>query len=125
MNELVSNVAADRLDLFKDGRPQYAKIKEVVDLTDKDFASATRFPVASLKSGGSKLPRDFIRILLDLGNAINLVAEAFNGDMKKVNLWFQLRNPQLGNISPRDMIRHGRFKKLIQHIYNMREGYHE
>lgn len=125
MQSLLSNVAEDRLDLFKNGQPQYSKIKKVIDLTDNDFASATNFPVTSLKSGASKLPKDFLRILQDLGNGINLVAEAFNGDMKKVNLWFQIRNPQLGNISPRDMIKHGRFKKLLQHIHNLREGFHE
>ncbi|HLX52475.1 MAG TPA: MbcA/ParS/Xre antitoxin family protein, partial [Aquella sp.] len=47
--------------------------------------------------------------------AINLVAEFFN-DPNKTMIWFKTPNPQLGDMSPRDMIRIGRFKKLFSFI---------
>jgi hypothetical protein len=36
-------------------------------------------------------------------------------------LWFQTKNPLLGNISPRDMIRYGRYEKLRRFIMNALE----
>jgi hypothetical protein len=52
-----------------------------------------------------------------------LVAEYFKGDLEKTALWFKIDNPMLGDVSPREMIRAGRFKKLIKFIYNARQGY--
>lgn len=40
----------------------------------------------------------------------------FEGDVAKTALWFRLRNPLLGDISPRDMIRYGRYAKLQQFV---------
>jgi hypothetical protein len=41
-----------------------------------------------------------------------LLAQFFQGNVTKTYLWFQTENPLLGNISPRDMVRYGRHKKL-------------
>ena len=50
------------------------------------------------------------------------VAEYFDGDAQKVALWFELRNPQLGNISPRNMIRGDRYKRLLNFVLEAREA---
>jgi len=40
----------------------------------------------------------------------------FEGDVAKTALWFRLPNPLLGDLSPRDMIRYGRYAKLQQFV---------
>ena len=45
----------------------------------------------------------------------DLVGTYFN-DHDKTMLWFQVPNPLLGDMSPRDAIRVGRFKKLLKFI---------
>jgi hypothetical protein len=46
----------------------------------------------------------------------------FNDDVK-TKLWFQTPNPMLGNVSPRDMIRLGRYNKLLRFVAQaMEEG---
>jgi hypothetical protein len=35
----------------------------------------------------------------------------------KTELWFRLPNPLLGNVSPRDMIRYGRYETMRDFIY--------
>ena len=40
--------------------------------------------------------------------------------MHKVGLWFELANPQLGGISPRTMIRAGRYKRLLNFVLEAR-----
>jgi hypothetical protein len=50
---------------------------------------------------------------------LNLVAEHFQGDHQKTVLWFTTLNPLLGNITPRDMIRFGRYNKLFKFVVNV------
>ena len=40
----------------------------------------------------------------------------FEGDVAKTALWFRLPNPLLGDVSPRDMIRCGRYARLQQFV---------
>lgn len=51
-----------------------------------------------------------------------LVTEYFKGDLKKTTLWFRVKNPLLGNMSPIEMIRFGRYQKLLSFIQNARAG---
>ena len=50
--------------------------------------------------------------LEEIASTINLVAKQFNGDQEKTATWFKARNPLLGDVSPRDMIRLGRYDRL-------------
>lgn len=52
----------------------------------------------------------------EIANTINLVAKQFGGDREKTVAWFQARNPLLGDVSPRDMIRLGRYDRLRRFI---------
>lgn len=40
----------------------------------------------------------------------------FEGDVNRAALWFRLPNPLLGDVSPRDMIRYGRYARLQQFV---------
>jgi len=40
----------------------------------------------------------------------------FGGDVAKTALWFRLPNPLLGDLSPRDMIRYGRYARLQEFV---------
>ena len=55
--------------------------------------------------------------LQEIANTINLMARFFWGDVDKTGTWFKTRNPLLGDISPRDMIRPGRFERLRKFIW--------
>jgi hypothetical protein len=56
--------------------------------------------------------------LEEIALTCNLVAEAFGNDTVKTALWFKAKNPMLGDISPRDMVRLGRFDRLRKYIIN-------
>lgn len=49
------------------------------------------------------------------------ILEFFNGDEAKAYLWFNTKNPGIGNITPNEMIRMGRGHKLEQFIDNCLE----
>jgi hypothetical protein len=62
------------------------------------------------------MPEPVRERLQEIAITINLVAKVFGGDVDKTVTWFKTRNPLLGDISPRDMIRLGRFERLRKFI---------
>ena len=56
--------------------------------------------------------------LEEIAITINMVAKVFGGDVDKTVAWFRARNPLLGDIAPRDMVRLGRFERLRKFIIN-------
>lgn len=57
----------------------------------------------------------------EIASTINLVAKQFAGDPEKTAAWFRARNPLLGDISPRDMIRLGKYDRLRRFIIHALE----
>ena len=56
--------------------------------------------------------------LQEIADTANMVAKVFDGDPHKTVAWFKARNPLLGDVSPRDMIRLGRYERLRKFIIN-------
>ena len=59
-----------------------------------------------------KIPQEVLELMTQIAIICALVAQFFQGDVTKTSLWFQTKNPLLGNLSPRDMVRYGRHEKL-------------
>lgn len=106
----------DYLDLSDQGVTRYEKIAALLSFKDRDVAHATGVPVSSVRLDSHKIPAEVADRLREWAQALNLVAHFFNGDAQKTILWFTIPNPLLGGITPRDMIRIGRFQRLYQFI---------
>lgn len=104
----------------ENGEPDYAKILKFLRFDKSDFSKATGVPVSSIRY--DRLPKELHERFLEIAAVCELVADHFGGDIGKTAQWFSLPNPLLGEISPRDMIRMGRFKKLMKIIYDARQG---
>lgn len=109
----------DYLGLLKGNNPR--KVVDYLRLTKEEVASATGISKSSIRYD-EKIPKELIERLQEIAVICALVANFFKGDLDKTALWFQIKNPLLGNISPRDMIRIGRYEKLIKFIYNASSG---
>ncbi len=109
----------DRFDLFHGSRPDYEKVVGFLDFRKEDVAKATNVPESSVRYD-NKMPRELQDRMLEWAVAIHLVSEHF-GDFDRAMLWFRVPNPLLGGISPRDMIRIGRFKKLLRFVHTALE----
>ena len=90
-------------------------------MSKADLSKLTGVPRSSIRFDGS-IPAPVAEHLRELANIANLVADYFDGDVQKVGLWFELQNPMLGNISPRNMIRRGRHKRLLKFVLDAREA---
>lgn len=109
----------DYLGMLQEGNLK--KVAEYLKLTTEEVANATRVPKASVRYD-NKMPEELEQRLQEIAVICELVAEHFKGDLQQTTLWFQINNPLLGNISPRDMIRIGRYQKLIKFIQSALMG---
>lgn len=107
----------DYLSFFKEDRPVYNRIKEFLEFKNEDISTATGIPLKSIRLD-ERMPLEVQERMREWANVLNLVAEHFNGDVRKTALWLTTSNPLLGNMAPRDMIRFGRYKKLFKFIFN-------
>jgi hypothetical protein len=104
----------DPFGFFKGSQPDYSKVLQVLNFKKEDVAKASNVPVSSVRYD-NRMPEDLYDRIREWAVAISLVSEYFN-DMDRTILWFSVPNTMLGGISPRDMIRYGRFKKLLKFI---------
>jgi hypothetical protein len=109
----------DLLGLYQQGHPDYKRIADLVQLSKSDLSKLAGVAKASVRFDAN-IPAPVAERLRELANIANLVAEFFAGDVHKVVLWFELPNPMLGNLSPRNMIRAGRYKRLINFVLDAR-----
>ncbi len=107
--------AKDYLNLFDKGIPDGEKVVKLLNYKKADVSVAANVPVSSVRYEPKKMPAELRERLTEWATALNLVAGFFH-DNEKTILWFCMPNPLLGDMSPRDMIRVGRFKKLLNFI---------
>jgi hypothetical protein len=111
----------DLLHLSPKGRPDYKRIADLVKLSKEDLGKIAGVSKSSVRFDDN-IPEAVALRLREIANIANLVAEFFGGNATKVGLWFELPNPVLGNLSPRTMLRVGRYKRLLNFVIDAREA---
>lgn len=106
----------DRLALFASGHTDYQKVVRLLNFSKSDVAKASSVPSISVRYD-QRIPKELADRLQEWAIALTMVAQYFQDEQKTI-LWFKTPNPLLGNITPRDMIRIGRFRKLQRFIQN-------
>ena len=119
---IVSHIAKDDpLHFYRDGHPDYKRVADFVKLNKVDLGRIAGVAKSSVRFD-AHIPEPVAERLREIANIANLVAQFFEGDAQKVGLWFEIANPLLGNVSPRDMIRIGRYKPLLSFVLEAREA---
>jgi hypothetical protein len=96
------------------------EVADFLDLDKRDVAKLAGVARASVRFD-QKIPKEVLDRLQEIANICGLVAQFFVGDVAKTALWFKTVNPWLGNISPRDTIRYGRYEKLRRFVMSAME----
>ncbi len=109
------------LHLLEGNTPK--KVANFLDLSRNDISKAMKMDKDHVRLD-DQITKDLKRRLYEIANICELMAGYFNGDAEKTALWFHIKNPALGGISPRDMIRYGRYKKLELFVRNALAGIH-
>lgn len=113
---LFSNVPEqDHLGFWADQTLKAKGVADFLGLNRHEVARTAGVSPASVR-WDHKMPQEILDRLTEIAVVCSLVAQFFKGDVLKTRLWFQTRNPLLGNIAPRDMIRFGRHEKLRRFV---------
>lgn len=120
-NSLFDTVAKrDHLGFWADQSLKPKAVADFLSLGKQDVAKVAGVAISSVRFD-QKIPREVLDRLQEIANICALVAEFFGGDVTKTALWFKTKNPSLGGISPRDMIRFGRYSKLQKFVLDALE----
>ncbi|MCX7246307.1 MAG: hypothetical protein NTX31_01295 [Burkholderiales bacterium] len=128
MMQATATAEAKRFNLFDSVPNDYLSFGHGAGFNAKEvqnFLGLKKDDVSRLASVSPKsvrfddaMPEPVRERLEEIGITINMVAKVFGGDVNKTVAWFRARNPLLGDVSPRDMIRLGRFERLRKFIIN-------
>jgi len=111
----------DSLRFWQGNALNYQKVRDFAGFDVRDIARMTGAAKSSVRFD-AKAPREVREHLENIANICNLVYQYFQDDVK-TKLWLQTPNPMLGNVSPRDMLRFGRYAKLLRFVTQaMEEG---
>jgi uncharacterized protein (DUF2384 family) len=111
----------DSLHFWQSGALNFQKVRDFTGFDVADIARMTGVAKSSVRYD-AKAPREVREHLENIANICNLVFQFFQDDVK-TKLWLQTPNPMLGNVSPRDMLRFGRYAKLLRFVNQaMEEG---
>jgi hypothetical protein len=113
--------ASNFLGLFGDGKLNLRKTVDFLGFKKEDVAKATNAPVQSVRFD-VRIPAEVLQRLTEIATICELVAEHFRGDIAKTALWFKVPNPLLGNLSPKDQIRLGRYRKVLKFVLQARDA---
>lgn len=119
MPQLLENVAkTDYLGFFPsdtNAKPNYKVVPDFLKIDKKQLSQIGQVAVSSVRYDDN-IPKDLAERLEQIANVANRVAALFDGDVQKAALWFRTPNPLLGEVSPRDMLRMNRFKRLAKFV---------
>ncbi len=121
-NALFGNIhQTDPLEFWSNHGLDYGRLADFLDLDTNALSKIGGVSKQSVRFD-DRIPRDLKDRLEQIANIIAMVAGYFEGDEQKTSLWFKTPNPSLGEISPRDMIRLGRYKKLLRFVAEARQA---
>ena len=119
---LFNNVhQSDPLQFWSSHGLDYKRVTDFLDLNTSELSKIGGVSKQSVRLD-SRIPQVLKDRLEQIANICALVAELFEGDIEKTALWFKMPNPMLGDISPRDMIRYGRYKRLMKFIADAQQA---
>ncbi len=106
---------SNSLKFWADHGLNYERVRDTVGLTNDDLSRVAQVSKSSVRFD-ERIPPLLKERMEQIANCCQKIADHFDGNAQKTSLWFMTPNPMLGNISPRDMIRYGRFTKLQRFI---------
>lgn len=116
-SDLFATVPPDALHLGLGRSLDAKRLTSLLALKKDDVSKIASVAPTSVRYDDA-MPQAVRERFEEIANIMNMVAQSFAGDEDRTIAWFKARNPMLGDISPRDMIRFGRYDRLRRFILN-------
>jgi len=114
---LFDSIPQDYFQFGEGSAFQPKSVSDVLGLKKEDVSKLASVSQRSVRYDEA-IPEQVKERLQEIAITVNMVAKFFDGDTNKTVLWFKTRNPLLGDISPKEMIRLGRYERLRKFIVN-------
>lgn len=115
--DLFGTVPEDLLHLGVGKSLDAKRVTTLLSLKRDDVSKISTVAPASVRYDES-MPLAVRERMEEIASIMNMVAQTFEGNEDKTVAWFKARNPMLGDITPRDMIRLGRYERLRRFVVN-------
>jgi len=106
---------SDALNFYDAQQLNPKRVADFFEFQNGDVARISNVARTSVRFD-AHIPQAVLQRLEEIGSIANMVAHALGDDPAKTALWFRTKNPLLGDISPRDMVRFGRYDKLRRFV---------
>lgn len=104
----------DYFNLFNGDKVDSQAVNKILKFKKVDVAKATKISKSSVRYD-DRMPQDLEERIIEWALIINKVYEFFQ-DEDKVKLWIKTPHPLFSYITPRDLIKFGKARKLIKFI---------
>ena len=109
-----------RINCRDTGDTDYKEVSVFLQLSPEDLAKIAKISVKTVRFN-DKMPEALKERIDEMKNVCELVYEML-GEVIKTQLWFKTKNQMLGNNSPRDLLRFGRYQKLLDILLDIKNG---
>ena len=114
---LFDNVPMDYMNFGHGNSFRPKEVQNWLSLNKDDISRIASVAPSSVRFD-RHIPKSVQVRMEEIANIINMVASNFDGNVDRTVAWFKAKNPLLGDVSPRDMIRLGRYERLRKFIVN-------
>ena len=99
-----------------EGEVNCEKTINSIQLSKDELAQS--FQLSSNQLRFDRASKETKKVIAELAESIERVAEIFSGNKAKTKRWFNVPNPHFGNASPKDIIIIGRFERVKKFIFS-------
>ena len=121
-NAISDSLIHNFLGLFTDsGEVKIEETRIFLNLSRTELASA--FGLSADQIREERMAAKTNERFKELAQALEYIAETFDGDKKKTLFWLNTPNPNFGGAIPKSLIVKGRYQKLLKFILAAKQGY--
>ena len=111
----------DVFGVYDKGRIRYKAVATAINFNRQEISKATRINISAVKYKESEIPAKIKEFFMAM-TWLLYTTHAHLQNKDKVLQWLDSPNPSCGGFSPKDMIRMGQYKKLVNIVSCYAEG---
>ena len=108
-------------NLYNNNKIDYQAVADKMNFNRQEVAKAVRIDLSSVKYEETKIP-DEMKVFFQAMILLLNTTHQYLQDENKVIQWLDAPNTSCGGYSPKDMIRMGQYKKLVNIVSSYAEG---
>ena len=105
----------DPMGFWSQGNLDAKKVADFINFKKPDVARIANVAPKSVRFD-SRISKPVLAHMMQMANICSIVAELLNNDVEKTKLWLNTPNPAVGDISPKQLMRFGKYQKLLKFV---------